>query len=251
VAAEAREGARRALASILDVNAPAVPIFIRVSPVGTDHFEADLAVVTSRPGLGIVLPKCAGADDVHGLVHAWTTRTSEPLAVLPIAETSSGVLAAAGIVRADAAVIGLAFGAEDLAAEVGFARTAGGDEILLARSMVVLGAAAGRRWAIDSPNLELRRPELVLDDARRASALGFAGKFVIHPAQVALVHEAFRPSTVEVVRAESIVEAAARLDASGRGVGSVDGRMIDAPIVEAARRVLARERRYPSRGGAL
>jgi citrate lyase subunit beta/citryl-CoA lyase len=220
------------------------PIMIRVGRAGGPELDADLELVVGLAGVGIVLPKCDGPGDVVGIVRAWTTVTSNELALLPIVETARGVLHATEIAAADEAVIGLALGAEDLAAGVGFRRSASGDEILLARSMVVLAAAAGGRWAVDTPNLALGASDVVRRDARRAAALGFVGKLVIHPAQVAPVNAAFTPSAADVARARRVVAAAERYAADGRAVGSVDDRMIDQPSVEAARRLLARAGRF-------
>lgn len=245
---EQRDDARLTVAAAISV-APvgSVPIFVRVQPVGTRGFEADLATVAKLPGIGVVLPKCAGPDAIQHVVGFWRAATTHRLSLLPIVETARGILAAVDIAAADEAVCGLAFGAEDFAAEAGVRRTAAGSEILVARSWVVLAATAAGRWAVDTPSLDLQRLDTVGRDARRAASLGFAGKLAVHPVQIAQIHAAFAPSASAVRDARRIVEKAAKLAASGRGVGEIDGRMVDEPILRAARRVL--ERSEPAEAG--
>jgi citrate lyase subunit beta/citryl-CoA lyase len=252
VAPERRAAARAGLVAATGAAARAlgadIPLFVRVAAAGAAGFEADLTAARVIAGAGVVLAKVEGAGDVTRLLEAWAAHGTAPPSVIALIETARGLLAAAEIAASDAAVIGLALGAEDLAAEIGFARTRAGDEILLARSLVVLAAAAVGRWAFDTPNLDLRRSDVIRRDARRAASLGFAGKLLVHPAQVGPVHAAFRPSHSEVDRAVRVIAAADAMAADGRGVGSVDGRMVDVPIVAAARRVLARNARYDGGG---
>lgn len=246
---ERRAEARTGLGEAYEATRPRRPVFVRVDHPRGAGFSADLEVVARLPGAGIVLPKCDDPDDVRRLVRAWSELTANELVVVALAETARGVLAAAEIAAADPAVIGLAFGAEDLAAEVGFRRTGPGREILVARSLVVLGAAAAGRWAVDTPCLEIDAQGVVSSDARRAARLGFAGKLVVHPGQVAPVNAAFRPTAAEVERARRTIDAASALEAAGRGVGVVDGRMIDRPLVEAARRLIAQAARSAEQRG--
>jgi citrate lyase subunit beta / citryl-CoA lyase len=253
VAPHRRAAARAGLVAATNAAAAAagtdIPLFVRVAAAGTAGFEADVTAARGVAGAGVVLAKVEGAGDVILLLKAWTAQGMAQPSVIALIETAHGLLAAAEIAAADAAVIGLALGAEDLAAQVGFLRTPAGDEILLARSLVVLSAAAAGRWAADTPNLDLRGSDAIENDARHAAALGFAGKLLVHPAQVGPVHAAFRPSESDIERAVRIIAAADAMAAEGRGVGSVDGRMVDAPIVAAARRVVARNTRYDG-GGA-
>ena len=98
-------------------------------------------------------------------------------------------------------------------------------------------AARRRVGTFDVPHLDIADTAALAEETRRVRALGFTGKIAIHPAQVATIRDAFRPSVQEVERARRIVAA---LDAAGGGAASVDGRMIDAPVAIAARRTLAR-----------
>lgn len=246
VGSDQKEAARASLRVALEATQVRRPVYVRINPPSSRWFDLDIRTVATLPIEGIVLPKCDRPEDIRRVVAAWIAETDRPLSLLAIIESARGVLEAADIAMADPAVIGLALGAEDLAAQVGLQRSRLGHEILYARSHVVLAAVAAGRWAVDTPCLDMERLDVVRRDARVAAALGFAGKLVIHPAQVAPVHDAFRPSSDEIERARRTIAKADALAMTGRGVGSMDGQMVDRPVVEAARRVLARAGEGPS-----
>jgi citrate lyase subunit beta/citryl-CoA lyase len=238
------DGARNEVAVTLGAGparaASTPPVFVRINAVGSPWWEADIAAVSRAPVAGIVVPKCMGPETVVRVAKRWTSEGGAPLAVLALVETARGLLAASDIANADPSVVGLALGAEDLAAEIGIRRTPAGLEILHARSSIVLAAAAADRWSIDTPCLELVDLEAVERDAEAGAGLGFHGKLVVHPAQVAAVHRAFAPTAEEIDAARALLAAARDLRAQGRGVGRHDGRMIDRPAVTAAMHVLTR-----------
>ena len=156
------------------------------------------------------------------------------LPVLPLIETASGLENAVGI-GSVVGVEGLVFGGFDLALELGAKPF--WEPLLYARSRVVHAAAVSGIPAYDVPSRNYREMAALREEARRGRALGFAGKTAIHPAQIPVIHEAYAPTQEEVARARAIVEA--DRGAAGGAVG-VGGRMVDRPVVEAARRVLER-----------
>jgi citrate lyase subunit beta/citryl-CoA lyase len=246
-----RDAARRAIGRALETTDTGVPLLVRVNAPSTPWFIDDVAAVAELAGVGVVLPKVDGPNDMERLVRTWQAMTPRDLVAVALVETARGVLAAEAIAATHPAVVGLAFGAEDLAAQVGLRRSRGGREILFARSRVVLATAAAGRWAVDTPCLEIARPDVVRREAELAAGLGFAGKLVVHPSQVEPVNAAFQPTGAEIERAQRVVAAAAEAEAGGRGVGVVDGRMIDRPLLAAARRILERGTRAAGpKGGA-
>jgi citrate lyase subunit beta / citryl-CoA lyase len=242
VAPDRRAMALEGLAAGLGAGARRQPIFVRINGPSSAWPDDEVRAVAALPSvLGVMAPACEDPDDVIRLVGQWRAVTDRPPSILPLLETARGVLRAREIAAADPAVIGVALGAEDLAADTGLRRTRAGSEILVARSLVVLAAAAPGCWAFDTPCLELRNVPVVERDARRAAALGFDGKLVVHPAQVAPVHRAFRPSREAVAEATRILASVAGSDDPEHarpGVTSVAGRMVDRPVIEAARRVM-------------
>ena len=134
-------------------------------------------------------------------------------------------------------VAALIFGGFDLSVELG--ADPGWEPLLYARSRVVHAAALCGLDAIDMPSRDLDDVSGLRAEAEQARRLGYAGKVAIHPAQIPVIHEVFTPSPEEVQQARRIIEADR---AAGGGAVALDGRMVDRPVVEAARRVLMRAR---------
>ena len=206
-------------------------IFVRVNAAPDAHLAADLTAAADAGASGIVLPKASTPEDV--------ARVTGDLAILVMVETARGVLRALEIADADRRVVGLAFGGEDLSADLGVARTREANEFATARSLVALAAAAAGVSAVDTPWFDLGDPEGAGREARLARQLGFSGKLVIHPSHVRPVNAAFTPDDQETARARRIIEAFDAAVSAGSGIAKLDGRMIDLPVVVAARRVLA------------
>jgi citrate lyase beta subunit len=135
---------------------------------------------------------------------------------------------------------GLIFGGEDYAANIGATRTPGALELLFARSAVVAACAAYGLQAIDMVTVDFRDLERIHTEAAFGAQLGYAGKQIIHPAQVIPVQEAFTPGAAAVESARRLVAAFEVSQQEGSGAFVQEGRMIDLPLVKAARNVLAR-----------
>jgi len=143
-----------------------------------------------------------------------------------------------------ARVAALLLGAGDLGADLGLEPRAVGLEILYARSQVVVdSAAAGIRPPFDIVHLDVRDDAGLEEECRLARSLGFRGKACIHPAQLDVVHRVFAPTDEELDWARRVVEAYERETGEGRGVFALNGAMVDLPVVERARRILAEAER--------
>jgi citrate lyase subunit beta/citryl-CoA lyase len=208
---------------------------VRVNAVRSPWIDDDLAVVARLAAVdAVVVPKAESAADMESVARACAPRL-----VIPLIETARGVLRAADIATAQAPIPALLFGAEDLTAQIGVPRTVTGEELVFARSQVVLAATAAGADAIDAVFIHISRPDDLQTDAQRARALGFRGKMAIHPNQVATINEVFSPTDGEIRRARELVEAYEAATARGEGVIRLNDQMIDTPIVTRARRVLA------------
>jgi citrate lyase subunit beta/citryl-CoA lyase len=182
----------------------------------------------------IVLPKAESAADVEHVAKAATSGC-----VIPLLETARGIVNAAAIAGATANIPALLFGAEDFTAQLGIPRTVDGEEILLSRSQVVLAAAAVGADAIDAVFVDLNSPDQLRRDAVRARALGFRGKMAIHPDQLAVINEVFTPAAEEVAAARRLIAASDAAQAAGEGAFRHENRMVDAPVIARARRIIA------------
>ena len=220
--------------------------FVRVN-ASRDELERDLeAVIVEEPD-GLVIPKVHEIDealDVARLAELHARRSGvTAVALLPSIESARGLLAAPGIARCSEHVVGLLFGAEDFALDLGLPAERTGDaaELLYARSAVVVAAAAAGKIAIDGIWPDIRDLDGLRRDARRGRQLGFAGKSVVHPSHVEIVNEIFAATADEIAYAERVV--AAFTDAQARGVAAVelDGTLLDPPIVARAKKTLDRK----------
>lgn len=217
---------------------PETLLAVRLNAVGTAFWEDDLRMLSELPPDALVLPK-ATPDGVAAL-------GPDGPPVIGIAETAQG-LRLAYETACSPRTVALLLGAVDLGLELGLEPRADGQEVLFARSkLVVDSAAAGIRGPLDLVHVDLHDDEGLEAECRLARSLGLRGKACIHPAQVAIVNRVFSPSDEETDRARRVVQAYERGRAEGRGVVSLDGEMIDLPVVERARQVLAASERSPS-----
>ena len=238
VPATEKEAARTVARRVLGDAATASLVAVRVNAAGTEHWGADLQAVADLELDALVLPK-ATPEAVGAL-------GPDGPPVVAIVETALGVRHAYETARLPR-VAALVLGAVDLGLELGLEPRADGQEVLYARSRLVLeSAAAGLRSPFDLVHVDTRDDEGLEAEARLARSLGFRGKACIHPAQVAIVNRVFSPTREDADRARRVVEAYERGLADGRGAVALDGEMIDLPVVERARRILAETERSVS-----
>ena len=186
---------------------------------------------------GVMIPKVESPEEVRWMAEILTPYRAD-IELFPVVETAKGVRAVAEIALAADATSILGFGAVDLVAETG--SDLSWDSLLYTRSQVVLAASEARIEALDTVWIDIKDLDGLVDEARKARALGFSGKAAIHPSQVAPINEAFSPTKDEITTARRIVEAAA---GDYSGAIQIDGKMIDEPVVIAAHRTLARAKR--------
>jgi citrate lyase beta subunit len=221
---------------------------VRLNPAGSGLEAEDLAATIDGQPDGVVLPKVERAADVEWLdtqlASAEQLRGWPPggIAIIAMIETARGVIHLSDICPASARLQALIFGAEDLASDIGATRSPGSQEVLYARSAVVLHAAAFGLQAIDMVYLDYGDTAGLERQAHQGAALGFDGKQAIHPNQVRPIQAAFTPNDAAVERARRVVQAYAEHQASGVGAFALGGKMVDAPIVKAAENILARAR---------
>lgn len=252
VSVAAKEAARRASLAFLQErrSETARPLlYVRINALTTAFADGDLDVVMTGAPDGIVLPKATGGSDVaildaklavrealHGIADGGTR-------IVAIAtESAAAVFGLRTYGGASHRLAGLAWGAEDLAADTGAQSTRVDGKWTepnrLVRSLALFGAAAADVAAIDTVYTDFRDTEGLRTECAAAVEDGFSGKLAIHPDQVEVINEAFSPTPVAIARAEAIVAAFA--EAGDAGVIALDGKMLDRPHLIAAERLLAR-----------
>lgn len=210
-----------------------IDVFVRLNNVDSPFFEEDINILESTDIKGYVLPK-ASIETVKTI----TTMTTK--LVLPIIESPLAVLDARDIIQ-HKQVIGLLLGAEDLTKEMNIKRTKEGNEIDYARKHVAMVCHAYHKEAIDTPWVDKDNEVGLHRDAQYAKSLGFTGKALIHPNHVDTINAIFVPSNEEILQAKRIV---AKANETNKGAFSLDGQMIDVPIIEKAKQLLAIAKRY-------
>jgi citrate lyase beta subunit len=230
VAPEEKPVARGVVRELLSTRARPVTA-VRLNGFDTPYFRDDVALLSELAPDALVLPK-ATPEAVAAL-------GSDGPPVIAIVETAEGLRLAYETARAPRVVL-LVLGAADLGAELGLEPRPDGLEILHARSQVVVdSAAAGIRAPVDVVYLDFRDREGLAEQSRLARSLGFRGKACIHPDQVEVVNRVFAPTAAEVGWAQRVIQAFEAGEVAGRGVVAFDGTMVDLPVVERARRILA------------
>jgi citrate lyase subunit beta/citryl-CoA lyase len=247
VASAEKDAARRTVADVLDGSLPEhLVVFVRVNSTGSGLLDADLRGAARGRMDGVCLPKCDSPADVQALVARLLIvedRLGLPrgrLRILALIETARGVQNAAAVARESPRVWGVVFGAEDFTADAGLPRTREGTELAPARTAVSLAAHAAGVEAIDGIFADFRDDAGLAADTAEARRLGYTGKTVIHPAQIAPVHRVLAPAADEIAKARRIVDAFEQAEAAGSGIVVVDGAMVDRPVAVRAQRVLAR-----------
>lgn len=237
VTLDAKPAARRAAADFLRLTKGRIPLLVRINPLDSGLLDDDLAAILEVPPDGLVLPKAEGASTVEAL-----SAKAPGIPVLPIAtETPAAIFQLGSYTSVSDRLVGLTWGAEDLPAAIGAlgARDETGRYTApyeLARSLTLFGAHAAGVAAIETVYPALADADGLAAYARRARFDGFNGMMAIHPAQVPVINKAFTPSAKELAEAQAIVDAFAANP--GKGALRFAGRMIDAPHLKQAKRLL-------------
>ena len=244
-----KDEARRVIADVLGraSQGGAGPMrYVRIRRAASDEGTADLDAIV-RPGLeGIMAPKVRRADEVEWLADTLDARERDAriprgtIRIIPSIESAAALLEAPRIARAADRVVGLAFGSEDFALDLGLPTRREGEagDLLYARSATVVAAVAATRLAFDGIWPDIEDEAGLRADSLRARRLGFSGKTLIHPGQIEIVNEVFSPTAAEVDEARRVVSAFEQALSRGHGAVALDGQMLDAPVVDRARRIL-------------
>ncbi|AOK54689.1 HpcH/HpaI aldolase/citrate lyase family protein [Burkholderia stagnalis] len=222
-----KPAARAAVVAHLDAARPA---WVRVNATDTAWFADDVAAIAAHPGAaGVMLPKC----ETRAQVDAVLAHAHAQLALLPLIETARGI-AGLGEVCAAPRVARVAFGTLDFQVDLGI--DGDGDELNAFRSQIVLASRlAGIEPPVDGVSTVIDDAAAIERQARAARKFGFGGKLCIHPKQLDAVHRAYAWSDAERAWAARVLDA---VEASGGAAVAVDGKMVDAPVILKARRIM-------------
>lgn len=237
----ARKDVARAAVADWFASQPPVATFVRVNPLDSEHIDADLSILAGGRPDGIVLPKAEGVSSVEQLLVKLGD-TAVP--ILPIATETPTAIFELGSYRMVAdRLAGVTWGAEDLPAVIGAVTSRNADGSYTApyqmvRALTLFSAHAAGVAAIETVYPTIKDEAGLADYAARGARDGFTGMMALHPAQVPIINAAFTPDDDAVAHARAVVSAFAA--APGAGVLMLEGRMVDAPHLLQARKILER-----------
>jgi citrate lyase subunit beta/citryl-CoA lyase len=245
VPAAEKANARATIAAMLpQLAATGVPVIPRVNSLETPYMADDLAAVVGPHVLGVSIGKVRSAADIAAVslaIGRLERRLHLPdgrIKLVPWIETAEAIVNCHAICRASERIVGVAFGAEDFTHDMGIERIDEHNQLLHARSQLCIAARAAHVLALDTPYFRLRDPDSLRAAAIAAKRLGFKGQFAIHPEQVAPLNECFSPSPQEIAHARRVIAAYEEAESRGRASTSLDGWVIDVPVVKRARALL-------------
>lgn len=217
-----------------------VETVVRVNPLDTEFGLKDMAAIAGAKPDAILIPKAQVealqlADKILDQVEREEGYLPQSIQLLALIETAAGLENISSVIQASARVTGVLLGGEDLAADLGIVRTKEGEEIFYARSKVATVCRAWKIDGIDTPFTDTLDDEGLTKDTAKAKSLGMTGKAAVGPRQVAIIHAVFAPSEVELNHALRVLAAMAEAEREGRGVCALDGKMIDAPVLQRAK----------------
>ncbi len=231
------EGRLNARRMVPDLVAAGCQVVVRVNPVSTEWFEADIATGVAPEVAAVVLPKVESLADIDAAAAALQRASLPTVGVVAGLETALGVADARQLL-AHPLVVGAYFGAEDFIADMGGVRTQSNAEVHCARSGVALAGRLAGVPTLDQVVTNFGDSEIFELEAAEARNMGYAGKMCIHPAQVELANKAFIPSAKERDRARRLLDAYETASRDGLAAINFEGQMVDEPLAAQARRVL-------------
>ena len=216
---------------------------VRINPLNTPYGRKDIEAVVKAGGHVIRMPKTETAAEVEEVEREIEKVEREigclgRTRIMAAIESALGVVNAYAIATASPRMMGIALGAEDYCANLKTQRTPGGDELRLARETIVVAARAAGIDALDTVYSNLDDMETFRKEVELIHTLGFDGKSIINPRQIEIVNEVFAPTPRAIEKARAIIAAIREAERRGSGVVSVNGKMVDRPVVIRAQRTI-------------
>lgn len=230
--------------AIKNVDYSDVEVVVRINPLTTEFADEDIDVIARVKPDALMIPK-ATEEELEEIsrrlevIEAEEDFEPKSIKLVPIVETAYGVENVYNIIKASDRVVAVLLGAEDLTSDLGVKRTKEGNEILFARNRVAVACRAMRVDSIDTPFTDTNDFEGLRKDIMLAKSLGMTGKSSINPRQIDTIHSIYAPTEAELIYAQRVLAAMEQAEEEGKGVFSLDGKMVDAPIINRAKTTVA------------
>lgn len=218
-------------------------ILVRINPLSTGFGVDDINAIARVKPDAILVPKANETDieiidEMLNKIESEEGFKSGDIKIVALIETAYGLENIHSIIGKSNRIVGVLLGGEDLTADLGIVRTKEGNEIGYARSKVATACRVHKIASIDTPFSDVNDMDGLRKDTLMCKSIGFTGKAAINPRQVDIIHEVLSPSEKEINDAKKIIKAAAEAETKGLGVFSLDGKMVDAPIITRAKDVV-------------
>lgn len=216
-----------------------VEVVVRVNPLDTEFGALDVDVIARVKPDALLIPKADEeeiilVDKLLDKIEKEEAFEGGSVKVIALIETALGLENVYKVIKASQRIVGVLLGGEDLTADLGIKRTKEGEEIFYARNKVATACRALKVDSIDTPFTDTNDDEGLVKDTAKAKSLGLTGKSAINPRQIDVIHSVFAPTEMELKHALRILAAMEEAKKEGKGVFSLDGKMIDAPIFNRA-----------------
>jgi citrate lyase subunit beta / citryl-CoA lyase len=225
--------------AIKNVDYSNVEVVVRVNPLDNEFGAVDVDTIARVKPDTLMVPKAdeeeiKAVDDMLKRIEKEEGFEEGSIKIIPLVETAFGLENVYNIIKASKRVTGILLGGEDLTADLGIKRTKAGEEIFYARNKVATACKALKVDSIDTPFTDTNDYEGLEKDTAKAKSLGMTGKAAINPRQIDTIHAVFAPTEAEIKHALRILDAMEEAKKEGKGVFSVDGKMVDAPVINRA-----------------
>ena len=226
--------------AIKNIDYDNVEVVVRINPFTTEYAQKDIDVIARVKPDALMIPKATEEELIA--IHEMLTKIEieegfekGAIKLFVIVETAYGVENVYNIIKSCDRIVGILLGGEDLTSDLGIKRTKEGEEIFYARNRVAIACKAMKVDSIDTPFTDTNDFEGLEKDTRKAKSLGITGKAAINPRQIDTIHSVYAPTVEEIKYAKRVLEAMEEAEAEGKGVFSLDGKMIDAPVINRAK----------------
>lgn len=216
-----------------------VEVVVRINPLDTEFGPKDMDTIARVKPDTIMVPK-ADEEEIK-LAGSMLDKIEQEegfekgsIKIMPLVETAFGLENVYNVIKASDRVVGILLGGEDFTSDMGIKRTKEGNEIFYARNRVATACRALKVDAIDTPFTDTNDYTGLEEDTRKAKSLGMTGKASINPRQIETIHSVYAPAEAEIKHALRVQDALAEAKKEGKGVFSLDGKMVDAPIINRA-----------------
>jgi citrate lyase subunit beta / citryl-CoA lyase len=225
--------------AIKNIDYTNVEVVVRVNPMDSEFGAEDVNVIARVKPDALLVPKADEeairiVDEMVNNIEVEEGFEKGSIKIIPLIETAFGLETVYNVIKASKRVIAILLGGEDLTADLGVKRTKEGKEIFYARNKVATACKALKIDSIDTPFTDTNDYEGLAKDTAKAKSLGLTGKAAINPRQIDTIHSVFAPSEEDIKHALRILDAMEEAKKERKGVFSIDGKMVDAPIINRA-----------------